>query len=70
MYIRLPVLMRFFGLTDAFSFHLPLARVLEKRAGAARDFRRWPRSNRRCNRTKANTARHCASTRRAGFKVL
>ncbi len=41
MYIRLPVLMRFFGLTDAFSFHLTLARVLEKRAGAARDFRRW-----------------------------
>ena len=41
MYIKLPVLMRFFGLTDSFSFHLTLARVLEKRAGAAGDFRQW-----------------------------
>jgi len=41
MYIQLPVLMRFFNLTDSFSFHLTLAKVLEKRAGAARDFRQW-----------------------------
>ncbi len=41
MYIRLPLLMRFFGLTDSFSFHLTLANVLEKRAGAAQDFRQW-----------------------------
>ena len=41
MYIRLPVLMRFFGLTDAVSFHLTLSKVLEKRPGAAQDFRHW-----------------------------
>jgi hypothetical protein len=41
MYIRLPLLMRFFGLSDALSFHLTLAKALEKRAGAASDFRQW-----------------------------
>ena len=41
MYIRLPLLMRFFGLSDAFSFHLTLARVLQKRPGAAQEFREW-----------------------------
>lgn len=41
MYIRLPVLMRFFGLTDAMSFHPTLAKVLEKRPGAANDFNHW-----------------------------
>lgn len=41
MYIRLPMLMRWFGLTDPVSFHLMLAKALEKRAGAARDFRQW-----------------------------
>lgn len=41
MYIRLPLLMRFFGLTDAMSFHPTLAKVLEKRAGAAQDFQQW-----------------------------
>lgn len=41
MYIRLPVVMRWFGLTDAMSFHPTLARALEKRAGAAQDFRQW-----------------------------
>jgi hypothetical protein len=33
--------MRFFGLSDSFSFHPTLAKVLEKRAGAAQDFRDW-----------------------------
>jgi hypothetical protein len=41
MYIRLPLLMRFFGLTDAMSFHPTLAKVLQKRAGAAHDFTQW-----------------------------
>lgn len=41
MYIRLPLLMRFFGLREAFSFHLTLAKVLQKRPGAAQEFRDW-----------------------------
>lgn len=41
MYIRLPLLLRFFGLPNALSFHPTLARVLEKRAGAVHDFRHW-----------------------------
>jgi hypothetical protein len=41
MYIRLPLLMRFFGLPDALSFHPTLAKVLEKREGAVQDFRNW-----------------------------
>jgi len=41
MYIRLPALMRFFGLSDALSFHLTLSKALAKRAGAAREFRDW-----------------------------
>ncbi len=41
MYIRLPMLLRFLGLPDALSFHPTLASVLEKRAGAVHDFRRW-----------------------------
>jgi hypothetical protein len=41
MYIRLPLLMRFFGLPDAVSFHPTLSKVLEKRAGAVDDFQQW-----------------------------
>jgi len=41
MYIRLPALLRLFGLEDAVSFHPTLAKALEPRAGAARDFRAW-----------------------------
>ena len=41
MYLRLPALMRFFGVGDAVSFHPTLAKALEKRAGAAADFRVW-----------------------------
>jgi len=41
MYIRLPGLMRLFGLGDSVSYHPTLAKALEKRAGAATDFREW-----------------------------
>ena len=41
MYVRLPRLMRVVGLPDAMSFHPTLAKALEKRAGAANDFRDW-----------------------------
>jgi len=41
MYIRLPFLMRVLGLSNPLSFHLTLAKVLEKRAGAVQDFRQW-----------------------------
>jgi hypothetical protein len=41
MYIRMPLLMRFFGLHEAFSFHLTSAKVLQKRPGAAQEFRDW-----------------------------
>ena len=41
MYFKLPMLMRWFGLGDAVSFHPTLAKALEKRAGAADDFRAW-----------------------------
>jgi hypothetical protein len=41
MYIGLPRLMRMFGLGDAVSFHPTLGKALEKRAGAAEDFREW-----------------------------
>jgi hypothetical protein len=41
MYIRLPLLMHFFGLKDAMSFHPTLAKVLETRKAAAQDFRDW-----------------------------
>jgi len=41
MYMRLPAMMRMVGLGDAVSFHLTLAKALEKRAGAAGDFREW-----------------------------
>jgi len=41
VYVRLPKMMSFFGLTDAMSFHPSLGKALEKRAGAAEDFRGW-----------------------------
>lgn len=41
MHVRLPALARFFGLRDTTSFHPTLAKVLERRAGAVRDFRQW-----------------------------
>jgi hypothetical protein len=41
MYIRMPALLRLFGLSDAVSFHPTLAKALERRPGAAGDFRAW-----------------------------
>ena len=41
MYVRLPKMMRLLGLKDSMSFHPTLAKALEKRPGAARDFRDW-----------------------------
>ena len=41
MYVELPGELKLFGIDDAFTFHPTLAKALEKRAGAAADFRRW-----------------------------
>jgi hypothetical protein len=41
MYVRLPRIARLIGIPDATSFHPTLAKVLERRAGAAQDFREW-----------------------------
>jgi len=41
MYIRVPLLMRWSGLHDSVSFHLTLAKALQRRPGAASEFRRW-----------------------------
>lgn len=41
MYVRLPRIMRLAGLEDLMRFHPTLSKALEKRAGAANDFRTW-----------------------------
>jgi hypothetical protein len=41
MYLRLPGFLRLFGLKDRTSFHPTLAKALERRPGAAKDFRTW-----------------------------
>jgi hypothetical protein len=41
MYVRLPKAVRLLGMADMMSFHPTLAKALEKRAGAAQDFRDW-----------------------------
>ncbi len=41
MYVRFPKMMRLLRLKDSLSFHPTLANALEKRAGAAQDFRDW-----------------------------
>jgi hypothetical protein len=41
MHLRMPGPLRLFGLNDRTSFHPTLAKALERRPGAARDFRRW-----------------------------
>ncbi len=41
MYLRLPLLLRMVGLGDQVGFHPTLAKALERRAGAAQDFRQW-----------------------------
>jgi hypothetical protein len=40
-YVRLPKIARVCGKTDLMMFHPTLSRVLERRAGAAADFRQW-----------------------------
>ena len=40
-YLRLPQLARWAGLGDSVGFHPTLSRALQRRAGAARDFRDW-----------------------------
>lgn len=41
MYLKLPGLARLVGLGDDVSYHLTLSKALEKRPGAAADFRQW-----------------------------
>jgi hypothetical protein len=41
MYLRFPLLLRILGLQERMSFHPTLAKALEKRPGAAKDFRAW-----------------------------
>ena len=41
MYVRLPLPMRLLGVPDLLSFHPTLAMALQKRAGAAQEFRAW-----------------------------
>jgi hypothetical protein len=41
IYVRFPKMMRLLRLKDSLSFHPTLANALEKRAGAAQDFRDW-----------------------------
>ena len=41
MYLRLPALLRIFGLADRVGFHPTLAKALERRPGAAQEFRAW-----------------------------
>jgi hypothetical protein len=41
MYLHLPFLLRLVGLKEMTSFHPTLAKALERRPGAARDFRQW-----------------------------
>lgn len=41
MYIRFPTPLRVLGIADSLSFHPTLSQALERRKGAARDFRDW-----------------------------
>lgn len=41
MYVRFPKPLRLFGITDLVRFHPTLGKALERRSGAARDFRSW-----------------------------
>jgi hypothetical protein len=41
MYIRFPSPLRVLGIADSLSFHPTLSQALERRAGAAHDFRGW-----------------------------
>lgn len=44
MYLELPLPLRLLGWKDSLGFHPTLARALERRAGAAADFREWAQS--------------------------
>ncbi|RLB47061.1 MAG: hypothetical protein DRH23_11365 [Deltaproteobacteria bacterium] len=62
MYVRFPRLMRTVGLPDAMSFHPTLAKALEKRAGAASDFRDWAEElAERCRGAESLCAAHTAA---------
>lgn len=41
MYLRMPAFLRLFGMKDRVAFHLTLAKALEPRPGATKDFRDW-----------------------------
>ena len=41
MYVRLPKVARLLGKSDSLNFHLTLAQALQKRSGAAKEFRSW-----------------------------
>ena len=41
MFLRMPSLLRLFGMKDRVSFHMTLGKALERRPGAAKDFRDW-----------------------------
>ena len=41
MYIQLPALLKFFGVSDHLGFHPTLSKVLQKRSGAADEFNLW-----------------------------
>ncbi|MFO0593462.1 MAG: hypothetical protein U0441_38325 [Polyangiaceae bacterium] len=41
MFLRMPFFLRLFGVKDRVSFHMTLAKALERRPGAAKDFRDW-----------------------------
>jgi hypothetical protein len=44
MFVTLPAIMAFFGMRNRLEFHPTLALALERRAGAADDFRQWAKS--------------------------
>lgn len=44
MYIQLPFMLRLVGIKDSLGFHPTLSSALEKRTGAAADFRAWART--------------------------
>jgi hypothetical protein len=44
MYIQLPLMLRLLGIKDSLGFHPTLSSALQKRSGAAADFRAWARA--------------------------
>lgn len=67
MYVDLPRVLGLFGVDDAFTFHPTLAKALQKRAGAAGEFRRWATSLARdWGDAKALCAAHTSVLQNAG----